>query len=100
MTNLVQLLLNQFLLLKPLNRLKLFNHLLARFPSQVGILEILHRRLIHVHVAKSLRKLFSVVACIHEASMAGLLTLTTILHLDVLVLVGAVLIRRWLIWAL
>ena len=97
MTDLVQLLLNQFLLLKPLNRLKLFNHLLARFPSQVGILEILHRCLIHVHVAKSLRKLFSVVACIHEASMAGLLTLTTIPHLDVLVLVGAVLIRRWLI---
>ena len=57
-THLIELLLYQLLFLEPLNGLELFNHLLARLPGQVSILEVLHRGLIHVHRAEALAKVF------------------------------------------
>ena len=53
---LIQLLLYQLFLLEALNRLELFDHLLARLPSEVRILEVLERRLVHMHAPEPLAK--------------------------------------------
>ena len=50
---LVQLLLNQFLFFEPLNGLKLFDHLVTCFASQVGILEVFHGGLVRVSRTES-----------------------------------------------
>ena len=99
-TDLIELLLDEFFFLEPLDRLELFYHLLTCFTRQVSILEILHGGLIHMHITKAICE-FGALLLFHQVLSLAMSVAppADILHFNLL-LVWAILIGRWLIWAL